>query len=217
MKLSENGANEIKKFEGLRLKSYKCSGGVATIGYGHTANVRIGQQISKTQADEYFKNDISKYEKEVNEINKRKNYNLNQNQFDSLVSFGFNCGIGGLRTLTNNRTKSQLTDGMKLYNKAGKKINNGLVNRRKRECDLFNKPIGNNTFNSYTNNYSNNINTNNTHYSPFIDRTNYYTGNLNRINANPMIRNNSVNYSRGGANVLPRRGGATSGVSCIIF
>ena len=74
MKLSENGANEIKKFEGLRLKSYKCSGGVATIGYGHTANVRIGQQISKTQADEYFKNDISKYEKEVNEINKRKNY-----------------------------------------------------------------------------------------------------------------------------------------------
>ena len=47
MKLRENGANEIKKFEGLRLKSYKCSGGVATIGYGHTANVRIGQQISK--------------------------------------------------------------------------------------------------------------------------------------------------------------------------
>ena len=106
---------------------------------------------------------------------------------------------------------------MELYNKAGKKINNGLVNRRKRECDLFNKPIGNNTFNSYSNNYSNNTNTHNTHYSPFIDRTNYYTGNLNRINANPMIRNNSVNYSRGGANVLPRRGGATSGVSCIIF
>ena len=224
MKLSENGANEIKKSEGLRLKSYKCSAGVPTIGYGHTKNVQMGQEISKSQADDFFKKDVKIYENEVNRINTTKNYNLNQNQFDSLVSFGYNCGIGNLRKLTNNRTKSQLPDGMKLYNRAGNKINTGLTNRRKRECDLFNKPVGNNSFNNYSNNNTSfiekaNYYTEQLNKKPFIEKTDYYTEQLNNMGVrnNSYISNSSGSSRSSSVYFLPRRGGFEFGFSCSIF
>ena len=121
MKTSKNGANKIKLAEGLRLKAYGCQAGVPTIGCGHTRGVHMGQTITKGEADEFFEEDIKVHETEVNRISKVKGYKLNQNQFDSLVSFSYNTGIGNLRKLTQNRTKNQLPDGMKLYNKAGGK------------------------------------------------------------------------------------------------
>ena len=47
MKTSHKGIDLIKEFEGLRLKAYKCPGGVWTIGYGHTAGVKPGMVISE--------------------------------------------------------------------------------------------------------------------------------------------------------------------------
>ena len=99
-----------------REKAYKCSAGKLTIGYGHTDGVYEDQKITKEQAENFLKKDVEEFEKNVNYINKKKKYNLNQNQFDSLVSFTFNLGPGKLNTLTQNRTKNQLPDGMKLYN-----------------------------------------------------------------------------------------------------
>ena len=156
MKTSDNGVDKIKKEEGLKLKAYKCSSGVPTIGYGHTKDVSMGQTITHQKAEEFLREDLKACEKAVNDINNKKGYNLNQNQFDSLVSFTYNCGIGNLRKLTNNRTKNEIPEGIKLYNKGkgGKEVR-GLTNRRKRESDLFTKPIENSSNNNLNLNNSN--------------------------------------------------------------
>lgn len=214
METSKEGMEKIKSEESLRLNAYKCSSGVPTIGYGHTKNVKMGQKITKSEADEYFKEDLKVFENEVNKINKTKGYNLNQNQFDSLVSFAFNTGIGNLRKLTQNRTKSQLPEGMKLYNKGGGKVKRiipGLDNRRKREVNLFNTPIGNNRPN----------------HSSFIDDDSY-TDNLNRmtLNASKSFSQDTINrsnsfsapkFNRGGAFFYPKKDGFSFAFVCSIF
>ena len=62
MKCSQEGLALIKKFEGCKLKSYKCSAGVWTIGYGHTAGVKEGDVISQPEADKLLEEDIAKFE-----------------------------------------------------------------------------------------------------------------------------------------------------------
>ena len=52
MEISKNGIELIKRFEGCRLTSYKCPAGIWTIGYGHTANVKQGDIITKEKATE---------------------------------------------------------------------------------------------------------------------------------------------------------------------
>lgn len=142
MKLSENGARILKNFEGVRLEAYKCSAGVPTIGVGHTGTVdgqpiHMGMSITKEKADELFNEDIKKFENYVNKINLK----LNQNQFDALVSFTFNLGFGCLYTLVRNRNLQQIADALLKYNKAGGKVVDGLVKRRKKERELFLAPV----------------------------------------------------------------------------
>ena len=133
MKTSNNGIELIKKFEGCRLTSYQCPSGVWTIGYGHTAGVCKGMTITQQKAEEYLKSDLSKYEKYV----EATGLTLNQNQFDALVSFTYNCGNGNLKKLIANRTLSQIADALLLYNKASGKVLEGLKRRRAAERDLF--------------------------------------------------------------------------------
>lgn len=137
MEASQNALNLIKKFEGCKLTAYKCPAGVWTIGVGHTAGVYQGMKITQTEADNLLKNDLKIYEKHVNNLKR----NFNQNEFDALVSFTFNCGSGSLQTLCKNRTNAQIADALLLYNKSGGKVLQGLVNRRKAERDLFLKPV----------------------------------------------------------------------------
>lgn len=141
-KISEKGLNLIKQFEGCRLRAYQCSAGVWTIGYGHTAGVRQGQTITQAQAEEYLKQDCKKFEKYVNS----KSYvpiteQLNQNQFDALVSFTFNCGQGNLKTLCAGRSTAQIAAALPKYNKAAGKVLSGLVRRRAAEQKLFNTAV----------------------------------------------------------------------------
>lgn len=136
MLTSKTGLDLIKRFEGVRLTAYKPvpTEKFWTIGYGHYgSNVKQGMNITQQQAEEYLKKDINKFESAVN----RLGLNLNQNQFDALVSFAFNCGQANLRSLVRNRTLSQIADAMLLYNKAGGKVLTGLVTRRKAERELF--------------------------------------------------------------------------------
>ena len=141
-KISEKGLNLIKQFEGCRLRAYQCSAGVWTIGYGHTAGVRQGQTITQVQAEEYLKQDCRKFENYVN----NKAYvpvtaQLNQNQFDALVSFAFNCGQGNLKTLCAGRSTAQIAAALPKYNKAAGKVLSGLVRRRVAEQKLFNTAV----------------------------------------------------------------------------
>ena len=96
MKTSPKGIALIKEFEGLRLKAYKCPGGVWTIGYGHTAGVKAGMVITEAQAEEFLKEDLVSCENAVN----NQKLSINQNQFDALVSFIYNIGTGNFSRST---------------------------------------------------------------------------------------------------------------------
>lgn len=137
MRTSKNGIEMIKKFEGLRLRAYKCPAGVYTIGYGHTGSVAPNMKISKETAEKFLIDDLKKFENHVNEYNVKYKYRFTQNQFDALVSFAFN--IGNIKQLTSNgtRNKKTIAEKMLLYVKAGGVTLKGLVNRRKAEHDLF--------------------------------------------------------------------------------
>lgn len=143
MKLSNRGKSLIKKYEGLRLTAYKCPAGVWTIGYGHTAGVFAGQKISEKQADEFFDKDIKQFEDAVNSLVKVP---LKQGQFDALVSFTFNLGIGSLRgstllRLLNSGNYTGAGEQFLIWNKIqkGKKLVacEGLTKRRKAEREMF--------------------------------------------------------------------------------
>ena len=142
-RINEAGLNLIKSFEGCRLTAYKpvASEKYWTIGWGHYgADVKEGQTITQSKADELLRADLSKYEAYVsNQYYCQITNSLTDNQFSALVSFCYNCGSGGLKTLCNNRNATQISNAMLLYNKAGGKVLAGLVRRRKAEQELFNK------------------------------------------------------------------------------
>lgn len=139
LKTSEAGINLIKRFEGLRKTAYLCPSGIWTIGYGHTRGVRKGNIITEEQATAFLIEDVQIVESAVNSINATYNYNFNQNEFDALVSFGFNCGKTNLLRLVANgtRTIKEIADALLLYNKSNGKTLQGLINRRKAEQALF--------------------------------------------------------------------------------
>ena len=136
MLTSKAGIELIKQFEGCRLKAYKAvsTEHFYTIGYGHYgSDVSKDMTISKEKAEEFLRKDLIKFESAVN----RLGLNINQNQFDALVSFTYNCGQANLRTLVRNRTLTQIADAMLLYNKSSGKVLAGLTKRRKAERELF--------------------------------------------------------------------------------
>jgi GH24 family phage-related lysozyme (muramidase) len=138
-KTSEVGIKLIKNFEGCRLSAYQDSVGVWTIGYGHTKGVHFGQSISQTEADKLLKQDLAVFESGVNNLVKVE---LKQCQFDALVSFSFNVGIGAFSTSTllkklNQKAYGEAANQFLRWNKAGGKILTGLTRRREAEKSLF--------------------------------------------------------------------------------
>ena len=137
MKTSQRGINFIKQFEGVRLTAYKCPAGVYTIGYGHTRGVTRGMKITEEEASAFLAADLRNSEKAVERYDSI--YHWNQNEFDALVSFTFNCGAANLRSLLRNgrRNRSQIAATLPLYRKAGGKVLKGLERRRAAEKALF--------------------------------------------------------------------------------
>ena len=141
MKISSNGLNLIKKFEGCRLTAYKCFSHEKyyTIGYGHYgADVKKGSRITQEDADKLLLSDIARFEKAVNKISQVKGL---QNAYDALVSFTYNCGEGNLKTLCNGRDLRTISDKITLYNKSGGAVVTGLVKRRNEEKALILKDL----------------------------------------------------------------------------
>lgn len=145
MKITQEGIELIKSFEGCRLIAYKCPAGVWTIGYGHTDGVREGMVISNAQAELMLRVDLEKFEQYVKD---NVHIPLNENQFSALVSFCYNCGVGNLRKLVKGRNAEQIAEALLLYNKANGKTLAGLVRRRKAERELFLKPSAESTMKS---------------------------------------------------------------------
>ena len=141
-RIGQAGLALIKQFEGCRLIAYQCSAGVWTIGYGHTVGVYKGMKITQKKAEAYLLQDVAKIEKYIN----NPSYvpftaQLNQNQFDALVSFAFNLGQGNVKKLCTGRTINQIPSAMQQYCKAAGKTLPGLQRRRKAEAALYNKRV----------------------------------------------------------------------------
>lgn len=102
-KISQAGLQLIKNFEGCRLTAYRpvSTETYWTIGWGHYgANVKQGQTITQAQAVKILLDDMARYESFVNNpAYVPLTAELNQNQFDALVSFTYNCGQGNLQKL----------------------------------------------------------------------------------------------------------------------
>ena len=139
MKTSQKGINLIKRWEGFRSEAYLCPANVWTVGYGHTEGVFKGQCVSKEHAETMLKNDLLYFEQQVNKLVKVK---LTQEQFDALVSFTYNVGVGAFSrsTLLSALNREDYQEAANQFSRwvhgGGKKLP-GLVSRRKDERELF--------------------------------------------------------------------------------
>lgn len=142
-KIGKDGIALIKKFEGVRLQGYLCPAGIATIGWGHTGMVlgkpiTTSMKISLDQAEKLLLSDLDKFEKGVSSLIK---VTITQKQFDALVSFAYNVGLGNLGKSTLlkliNKRDPKASEQFLVWNKAGGKVLNGLTKRRLAEKELF--------------------------------------------------------------------------------
>lgn len=146
MKISQTGIDLIKSFEGCRLTAYKPvpTERYWTIGYGsYGPHVKPGMAITKAKAEEMLREELERFEKGVNELVKVP---INQNQFDALVSFAYNCGLGNLKSSTllkyvNQKEFSVAADEFGKWTRASGNVLKGLVRRRAAEKELFEKPV----------------------------------------------------------------------------
>ena len=139
MKASVDAYELIKQFEGLRLKAYLCPAGIWTIGYGHTSGVSPNSFITIQEADEYLHRDVATIEMQLNKLN----LSLRQCQWDAIVSFVFNVGIGNFKASTLlakiriNPDDNSIMDEFLRWVYANGKVMKGLQKRRLAEMKLY--------------------------------------------------------------------------------
>lgn len=100
MIISKKTFEKIKEFEGCKLQAYQDMGGTWTIGYGHTYGVRRGDRISQQYADEMLQVDIENVERQLLALRDAETGKWTKGQWDAVVCFVFNVGIGRYRKST---------------------------------------------------------------------------------------------------------------------
>ena len=145
IKISQTGIELIKSFEGFKGMAYKCPAGVPTIGYGTIRypdghKVKLGDVCTEQSAQVYLHHDLVSFELAVDALCRD---DINQNQFDALVSFCYNLGSGNLKISgllkkvnTNPNDETIKLEFMK-WVKAGGRTLPGLVKRREAESILY--------------------------------------------------------------------------------
>ncbi len=150
MKISENGLNLIKQFEGFSSTPYLCPAKIPTIGGGSTYypdGKKVTLQDKEITEEKAF--EILEYiaNKDFgSNINKVVKVPLNQNQFDALVSFAYNIGNGNFNSSTllrwlNQGNYKEASMQLLRWDKSKGIVLNGLTKRRKAEKALFDKAI----------------------------------------------------------------------------
>ena len=146
MKTSSEGIEMIKRYEDLSLKPYLCPAMIPTIGYGNTyyedgTKVKMTDKpITKERAESLFYITLFGFEMAVNKYVLSK---INQNQFDALVSFAYNIGIGNfkastlLKKINLNPKDKDIAYQFSRWNKSKGKVLKGLTRRRKEESNLY--------------------------------------------------------------------------------
>ena len=145
-KISNLGLELIKKYEGFKAKAYLCPAKVITIGFGSTyyedgTKVKLTDSpITQERATELLEALLVSYERSVDSFCRD---DINQNQFDSLCSFVYNCGVGNLKSSTllkkvnKNPNDPTIKNEFLKWNKGGGKVLTGLTKRRIEEAQLY--------------------------------------------------------------------------------
>lgn len=159
MQISDEGLRLIKRCEGYgkRLPDGGCTAyqeeingklDIPTIGYGCTKGVKMGDVWSASKAEDELRKELAIHEARVVRL---VTVDLNQNQFDALVSFDFNTGgltlakgepSGVLKAVNGSKGDKDIADQLRLWNKFGGKVSKGLTARRAEEVALWLKPVG---------------------------------------------------------------------------
>jgi lysozyme len=146
MKLDDSGYKLIQGFEGLSLVPYLCSAKVATIGWGnifYPSGIKVtmaDKPISLATASWMFRTIADRFAVDVDKMIKA---NINQNQFNAIVSLAYNIGLAGLakssllKKVNANPSDPTITNSFMIWNKAGGKVLNGLTKRRTIEAKLY--------------------------------------------------------------------------------
>lgn len=145
MEVNKAGRDLIKKFEGCKLKAYKCPAGLWTISWGLTfypdgTKVKESDVITQQQAEDYFNAIVDDFAKKVDALIKS---NVTDNNFSALVSFAYNVGMGNFQRSTllrkvnaNPKDKTILAE-FKKWTRANGEVLKGLVRRREAEAKLY--------------------------------------------------------------------------------
>ena len=126
----------IRKWEGCELKAYKDTGGVWTIGYGHTKTAKPGMRITEEVAEELLRGDLDWVE---DVINSSVQVPINQVQYDVLASFVYNIGGTQFRNSTllrklNAYDYAGVTKEFLRWKYDNGRMIQGLLNRREEEA-----------------------------------------------------------------------------------
>ena len=146
MKVSDKLIKMLRHHEGVRSKPYRCPAGLWTVGVGHLIGdgKSLPQSWNKTftqeEIDGLLKRDLNRFERGV--LKMLPNVRLRQCEFDALVSFSFNLGLGTFQRSTIRQAllrgdKEAAMESLMKYCRAGGKVLRGLENRRKDERAMF--------------------------------------------------------------------------------
>ena len=146
--LNKASLDLIKHWEGCKLKAYKCSAGVWTVGYGLTTSagfIEVGPNttITQAEADWYLEKTIEKF---LEQIKPAITAPINENELGAFTSLAYNIGPTAFRKSSalrhfNAGNKDKVPNALRMWRKAGGKVVKGLVNRREAEVDLFLTPV----------------------------------------------------------------------------
>lgn len=141
MMYSKTGLQLTAQFEGCRLTAYQDTHGIWTIGYGHTLGVHAGMTCTQSQAFGWLFEDVAWAERGVDRL---VSIPLTQGEFDALVDFTFNCGVGTLEhsmllRLLNAGDFERAAMEFEKFDHSGGKVIAGLFRRRVAEAAEFQK------------------------------------------------------------------------------
>lgn len=137
----------IKESEGLRFRAYQDEKGIWTLGYGTVirpdgSKVKEGDTCTQEQADAWLEQNVAKVAERVHDL--CFPVELNENEFNALVSFVYNIGIGAFKRSTmlamihnSKYSSSDIAAEFLRWTKIGGKESKGLKNRREKERALF--------------------------------------------------------------------------------
>jgi lysozyme len=146
MRVSDEGIKLIKHFEGVHKKPYICPAGYWTVGVGHliSRDAKLPFEwfriLSPGEIDDLLRKDLRRFELGV--LRLLGTVQPNQSEFDALVSFSFNLGLGCFQRSTVRSAfirgdKKRSGEVLLKYRLAGGRVLPGLVRRRQAELALL--------------------------------------------------------------------------------